>query len=328
MSNFDVPLWPVGSSAPAETSDRRKIREHHLFPSGRAALTTALFLNGFGREDLIWVPPFSSHCVLSAVSQVARPTSEIGHLISAAVVYEQWGWAFPKGAQEDLARLSRSSKIIIDSVDTPLTADSLRVYDHFQLSDFRVWSLGKTLGAIGGGLLTDGGGNFHPPKQKQAVRVEINQDFLSKITSIGMDPVDFFRQNSSRPSREITEMTRSRVLESALNREESNRRRNLDAIAVSGLTRDWSPWMFSFLEAGGAPGIAPLGIGRGDKELQKIRQLLAKKLAIEASVYHFNSSGHPLRPNFKKCLAVPTHSQATSEKTHEMVGELSKALSG
>ena len=326
MSDFDIPLWPVGSSAPKKTSDRWKIRECHLFPSGRAALTNSLLGYGFGREDLIWVPQFSSHCVLSAVGKVSRPTSAMGSSISAALVYEQWGWPFSKDARDDLVHLGKSTKIIIDSVDTPLTDMSASPAAGYDFHHVRVWSLGKTLGAIGGGLLTDDQSNFRRSTKKEAGRVEIDEDFLLRIGSVGLAPIDFFRQNSSHASREVIEMARTRVLESALKEEESNRRKNIQTIVSAGITQEWSPWMLSFLERGGAPGIAPLGIGRPDRDLKKAKHLLAEKLGVETSVYNFNSSGHPFKPRFDKCLAVPTHSQVKIEKMQDLVAEVSKTL--
>lgn len=63
-----------------------------LFSSARAALSAALESLGLRRSDLIWCPPFSSHCVLEAVARVGTPTPTAQSYHAAAIVFHQWGY--------------------------------------------------------------------------------------------------------------------------------------------------------------------------------------------------------------------------------------------
>lgn len=113
-----------------------------LFPSARAGLAAAIAVHGLGRPDLVWLPPYSSHCVIDAVSRVATPTSSFSDGdVAAALVFHQWGYphdcAFGGGIIEDSA----------DSLCVP-GADLFPNGGRFAL-----WSLPKVIGSALGGVV-------------------------------------------------------------------------------------------------------------------------------------------------------------------------------
>ncbi|NML86972.1 MAG: putative PLP-dependent aminotransferase [Polaromonas sp.] len=116
-----------------------------LFSSARAGLTAVLEVLGLSRPDLIWTPPFSSHCVLEAIAHVCTPipvVAEVGD-IAAALVYHQWGHI-------NQSSFSSNVRIIEDSVDSLLIPGS----SPFAIGgDFALWSLPKVLGTQSGGVV-------------------------------------------------------------------------------------------------------------------------------------------------------------------------------
>ena len=116
-----------------------------LFSSARAGLTTLLEYIGLGRADCLWVPKFSSHCLLEAVSMVTTPT--IGGVdsggVTKGIIYHQWGNFFENKFGNNIA-------VIEDSVDSLfIPGSSILTND----CDYAIWSLPKVLGAVAGGIV-------------------------------------------------------------------------------------------------------------------------------------------------------------------------------
>lgn len=150
-------LWPDGNVSRALRSSYRLVPVsviedllRDMFPtgypvlcsSGRAALALALVRSGVGRNDLVGVFPYASHCVLDTISRVATPLS--GPTAADArlrVVHHQWGFVqetkLPSNAIEDCA----------DTLYLPGTA----LFPGG--GKFEIWSLPKILGTSSGGVL-------------------------------------------------------------------------------------------------------------------------------------------------------------------------------
>lgn len=112
-----------------------------LFSSARAALSAILESLGLGRPDLVYCPPFSSHCVFETIARIATPTTE-SSAPRAALIYHQWGHiARPFFPEETL--------LIEDAVDTLLAPGD----DPFAIDGlFTLWSLPKTIASQWGGV--------------------------------------------------------------------------------------------------------------------------------------------------------------------------------
>lgn len=116
-----------------------------LFSSARAGLTAVLQVLGLSRPDLMWTPPFSSHCVLEAIAHVCTPIPVAAEAsdIAAALVYHQWGHIHQSSFPSNV-------RIIEDSVDSLLIPGA----SPFAIDgDFALWSLPKVLGTQSGGVV-------------------------------------------------------------------------------------------------------------------------------------------------------------------------------
>lgn len=301
-------LWPTNRLISSNRGNPA-ISAPQLFPSGRSAITVALRQLGLQRSDIVAVTPFSSHCVLSAVARVATPTVEVWQGAKALLAYEQWGWSFPAEALLDLERVAKSVAVVVDSVDTPYTKEGPASSRLTELSSFRVWSLGKTLGGLGGGLLSGPDGSLLKAPVGGLGIESMTGNLLRQVADAGVDPVNFFRENSRLPPDDLVEMVHSGSLESALKEEQAGRRKNAEVLLRKGFHSRWPGWMVDFLENGGAPGIVPLGFGSTYTQLQSISRRIGSIYGVETAVYHFNSAGNPISPIFVLCLALPIHSQ-------------------
>lgn len=301
-------MWPTNRKTSA-TRSGPTVSASHIFPSGRSAVITALRQLGLQRTDTVTVSLFSGHCLLSSVARVATPSPEMGPTAAALVLYEQWGWPFALESIADIKDVAKRVPVVIDSVDTPYTTESVSLSSVSGLGRFRVWSLGKTLGGIGGGLLTgpDGGLVLAPRGDKEPR--PISASLLQQVADVGIGPVNFFRDYSNLPPDDLVEMADGEVLNGALREEQAGRNKNGEIFLQKGFMKLWPHWMVDFIKDGGAPGIAPIGFGWQDSKLESIRGSILAKFGFETAVYHFNYSGNPVSPDFRLCLALPMHSQ-------------------
>jgi putative PLP-dependent aminotransferase (TIGR04422 family) len=151
-------LWPraaplstgdlIGPPCPADAVESRlrslfTDSEPVLFSSARAGLTAVLQNLGLSRPDLLWTPPFSSHCVLEAVAHVCTPVPAAVEGIGAALLYHQWGFVHR-------STFSTAVRIVEDAVDSLLLPGT----SPFAAGgDFALWSLPKVLSTQAGGVV-------------------------------------------------------------------------------------------------------------------------------------------------------------------------------
>jgi len=155
VKKFDFDIWP---KAKMSVSDFVGLRSSHriiedffeqrydgvsavLMPSGRSALHLILKSLGLSRPDQIWIPQFSSHCVINTVGYVGTPVRDLSGDVKAAVCFHQWG--FPK-------KIPTSATVIEDSVDSLITSSAGLFPNDGR---FEVLSLTKIFGAIAGGII-------------------------------------------------------------------------------------------------------------------------------------------------------------------------------
>ncbi len=112
-----------------------------LMPSGRSCISLILQYLEIKRPDLVYIPPYSSHCVINAVGYVGTPSPELKDTMKAAICFHQWGYTH---------KLKTLSPIIEDSVDSLITsAEALFPND----GRFELLSLSKIYSSISGGLI-------------------------------------------------------------------------------------------------------------------------------------------------------------------------------
>jgi putative PLP-dependent aminotransferase (TIGR04422 family) len=116
-----------------------------LFSSARSGLTAVLDSMAVSRSEFVWVPKFSSHCVLEAIARVGTPTPTVIDDPSprVALIYHQWGYISQPGFD---ARV----QIIEDAVDSLLIPGR----SPFAAGGrFVLWSLPKVFATFGGGVV-------------------------------------------------------------------------------------------------------------------------------------------------------------------------------
>jgi putative PLP-dependent aminotransferase (TIGR04422 family) len=114
-----------------------------IFSSARSGLTAILQNLNLSRSDLVWCPPYSSHCVFESISRVATPITIQSKNIKVAVIYHQWGFSSSH-------QWPNSTVIIEDSVDTLFLPNS-NIFSSG--GDYVIQSLPKVYGCIGGGVI-------------------------------------------------------------------------------------------------------------------------------------------------------------------------------
>lgn len=111
-----------------------------LFPSARAGLS-AILASHFSRSNYVWIPPFSSHCVISSIGMFSTPTPVMNKDVDATLIYHQWGYVHkPK----------TKGLIIEDSVDTLIEPNGLLFPNDGR---YELLSLPKIFGSMFGGIV-------------------------------------------------------------------------------------------------------------------------------------------------------------------------------
>lgn len=108
-----------------------------LFSSARASIPAILDLYDKGRNDQVFTAPYSSHCVLEAISKKSTPT--LKHDVNLSFNYHQLGFLFA----------NLPSKNVIDDRADSFIFNSENIFKHSSIS---LISLPKVLGSFSGGL--------------------------------------------------------------------------------------------------------------------------------------------------------------------------------
>tara|TARA_A100001015_G_scaffold236115_1_gene268146 strand:+ start:1993 stop:2946 length:954 start_codon:yes stop_codon:yes gene_type:complete len=154
--NTHPEIWPkpnfspaelIAASAPSVAAIERFFENTYpnahavLMPSGRSSLSLILQHLGLTRPDLVFLPPYSSHCVINAVGYVGTPTPALSNNIKSAICFHQWGYVH---------KLKTSASIIEDSVDSLITSSAGLFPNDGR---FEILSLSKIYGALSGGII-------------------------------------------------------------------------------------------------------------------------------------------------------------------------------
>jgi len=114
-----------------------------LFSSARAGLSATLQMLEVGRSDIVWCPPYSSHCVLESIARFATPTTTDVAKAKVALIYNQWGFVHRHELKSDTI-------VIEDAVDTFFLPGTTPFSSSGR---FALWSLPKVIGSTWGGVV-------------------------------------------------------------------------------------------------------------------------------------------------------------------------------
>lgn len=301
-----VGLWNENPPfCPGRTS-RTDIKR--IFPSGRQAISQGLKLAGLRRSSRVAFPEWSSHCVISAIGQVATPVPikealKNGEKVDAVLFYEQWGWPLAPESKTEIQRRFKKAIIILDRVDSADIDNKNRMKIFPRNRQMDIVSLSKILGLPGGGFLKINGRYLDfliNETDKKLGKIFFNKEENKILSDIAKSYIRLLPP-------ELEFWLAKNNLHQALREEGHQRRENLKKLLGTPLVKSWPKWMFSAIERGAAPGIAPLFKGKKEKEMEKIKKQLKDKFNLACEIYHFNWSGNPLEGDYKKCLAFPIH---------------------
>jgi len=285
----------------------------YIFPSGRQALSYSLQHVGLYRYHRIAVPEWSSQCVVSAVGRYCMPipiTEVLRYKIKvdAVLVYEQWGWPLTKKIMNQLINYFKGAVFIQDMVDSAHFKLN-NVYKHNKFKAIiQIMSLSKLLGLSSGGLaFVDGKPlSFIPESESEKLLTVLEQQNYIKEHPCGLIS-DLIKNSVAALPLNIKDWINRNNLFGAVESELRLRQGNLKKILNSSLIDTWPKWIIESIDNGAGPGIAPLLKGYPENILIKNKEYLQKVYGIETSIYHFNWSGNPLEPDYRKCLAFPVH---------------------
>lgn len=298
-----IPLWrnaPI-SALPVGQTDACT-GAIPVLPSGRQALIRVLQQFGLGRADLVAIPEWSSHCLISAVGRVATPVPmqvaiSLTSRVAAVIAYEQWGWSRPVEALVELQRTFPNSAIILDRVDSPmLNAPEM------EWEGCEIWSLSKTLGFQGGGIARRNGKEWiaEGVLESHAGPV-VDFTVASAGNSVLLDFEKFHAVRAPMVVKALCDsggLMESFRLEAELRRARSRLVKRLAAPVVSERLR------LDTCDA--APGIFPALAG-SDRDHRERARTLATGQNIETAIYHYASAPSFVQPDYVPCLAIPVH---------------------
>lgn len=306
-----IPLWRSTPLLRACTG-APEIAVEHLFPSGRQAISWCLRDLGLGRADRVAIPEWSSACVVSAIGACSTPVPmreacEYRLGVAAILLYDQWGWPIPEAHIDRVRDRFGDCHLLLDKVDSPCLGEK-RLSANGGAPFAEIWSLSKTLGLSGGGLVR---------VEKALVKPSFPTAALAPDAFKGID--DWAKSKFPAIPDHIVDYVRTNCVNEAFECEALRRKKNIAALIETAAAAAWPRWMHEALQGGAAPGIAPVFIGAETQDLAKYGAVLKERFDIESELYHFNVSGDPVSPRFEQCLAVPTHGDIDPERLRQAI---------
>jgi len=286
-----------------------------IISSARQGLTKAIAILGLKRSDYVGMPDYVGHCIIDFIGRKATPVP-IKFLpqkyASAVLLYDQWGWQKTSIARLELKKKYQNIRIIWDRVDSlPLSFGDEAVNSENE-ADIQIFSLSKTLGAGGGGLVWIAGkGWLQQGTCLDASLIDglsnilndanLNKQFYSKIDG-------FIRNECICNTPNLDKWLRNNNINTATKKENSLRRDRIK-IFDSTIMKSLPNWMQNQIRNDmlPAPGIFPIAVN-GDIDIIA-KDIYAKFRVGIPSVYHFNFNDSYLNPGWRKVLAIPLHSE-------------------
>ncbi len=118
-----------------------------LLPSGRACISAVLKINNISRENIVWAPKWSSHCVWNNITYFSTPSINLKDHPNVFLNVHKWGYTHYLNTEYDNCE---KCIVIEDSVDS-------LIYEKYALfpnnGDYEIISLNKVIASYSGGLL-------------------------------------------------------------------------------------------------------------------------------------------------------------------------------
>ena len=327
-NNNQVKLWrstrvaPLIEFTPSKTT--ALITHEVVFSSARQCIAKSLNMLGMNRTDYIGIPDWSSHCVIDFVGRVATPVPLRflpNNQAASVLVYDQWGWEKSKSARLEIKDKYQNAHVIWDRVDSlPISFESIAYNDRLQ-ADAQIFSLKKTLNGQGGGLLWMGDDGWL--QKLQANDTELNRELLDVVQNLEdreqvQKKINRFILSECDTHLDLNDWLSKYSLDSLTAQEHHDRRDRMKILMQIVDMANLPIWMNAQIDNSdrSAPGIWPLVVSTESTELiDEISDLFN----FETRYYHFNFNDSYVYPEWTKVLAIPLHSELSTEVLAEFL---------
>ena len=299
------------------SSREKKIDLNYIFPSGRQAITYILETNNLKRNNKIAIPEWSSNCLINAVGKICQPILIKDVLkykinVDGIIFYDQWGWSNINRYQKKLLKKFKKEILIHDRVDS---VDLNIKKKNNNKKIYKVFSLSKTIGLEGGGLILKNNNFLKSNVDKSHSKLSLKTDNLIKNNQKNSSELQDFRKNYIKMiSKNDTVWINKNNIYSAFADEFKKRKYNLNIFFVSSLAENYPLWMKNNIKELITPNCIPIFKNKSLKFLQKKRIYLLKKYKLDSKIYHFDWNGNFFSPNYKRSLIMPIHSEVKNFK--------------
>lgn len=281
----------------------------NIFPSARQALAFVFSYLGLSRKNIIILPEWSSHCLISSVAKYCTPapfciSGNQYDRIDAILFYEQWGWCFNKTIIDNILTKYENKIIIFDRVDS-ISFFFDKYCDNHTNNIVEIFSFSKVFGTSGGGLVRLDGKYliFYENKDHEIFYTlildkEINESNNNVLTNFYKSDVNFVNPDFKKwfHNNDVIDL---------LDTIYSNSKLSYSYLMGSHLSDCYLDWMKNLISSEKYPRIVPLFKNYDINNLKRILNDFRRQFNINVNIYHFNWSGNPMLPYYESCLAIP-----------------------
>ena len=287
-----------------------------VFPTARQALAAVIAHLNLGRRSYIGIPDYSSHCVVDSVSRRAMPVP-LRFLpptdAAAVLVYDQWGWQRPSSALAEVLAHYPPAGVIWDRVDSLPDGFEMTARTSGRERVWQLFSLSKTLGAGGGGLLWRERDGWVRPTFSGQDAFGASLETWAAETPLAREEeraqIDLFlrREIAAWPPK-LHGWLSTQDIDAACASEARERRARL-ALMLELLRPELPSWMRRGVDdLNPAPGVLPVRMSSGDAALLG---MIRDASGLDLCFYHFDFSDSYLEPDWVRVLPIPLHSEAS-----------------
>ena len=278
----------------------------YCYPCARQCITQYLIQNNCLRNHYIAIPEYLSICVLNAINKISTtvPIIFLNKLnikkIKIFFIYDQWGWERPPLEIKKFKDIY-NGLIILDRVDTLINYKKNKKIDNV---DVQIFSLNKTLGIGGGGLLFY---NDYYVGYNNKYTNDISNNFINYKNYKNYDDLDHLFKNNFEEYTPLFINNINQYNIDYLIEYEFNYRYKLLKILMGNFSHLLPEWMLlQYNLKKSAPNIFPLCIKNLNyNTIEHIKQ----NFNIDIKILHFNFSENYFTFDWKKVLPIPLHSK-------------------
>lgn len=320
-------MWRMTPVEAAEGGAGGDLDRSIIFPSARQALDAVVAHIGLGRRDYVGIPDYAGHCVIDFLARRATPVP-LRFLPQAAtgamLLYDQWGWQRPASSLAAVRARRPGAAVIWDRVDALPSDFDLAARAAADDRLVQLFSLSKTLGAGGGGLIWSGRDGWVPSAAGDDCGFVNGLHEWARRSGLGVgdhDRVDrFFRNECPVWPPALRRWLSAHSVNGAAAGEAEARRARLDRL-LRALDLALPLWMQDVARDARypAPGLLPVRLGRADGTLLS---RIEHGTNLRLFFYHFDYSSLYDEPDWTLVLPVPLHSDVSFDQIDRLAALL------